>query len=156
MGSIASLLVLTSFSPPSTSPAGYALMHGAIAAIAKWVFFPCFALTLIAGMMAIAVNRAFHDAGWAWVKLATGILVFAGSFQVLGSIQNEATRSVGALAGQLDQDPVTASFGEQSALWVLLAVSTANVVLGVWRPRLTRIRIDREKTVERPEPFTSS
>jgi hypothetical protein len=107
-------------------------------------------------MMAIAVNRAFHDAGWAWVKLATGILVFAGSFQVLGSIQNEATRSVGALAGQLDQDPVTAPFGEQSALWVLLAVSTANVVLGVWRPRLTRIRIDREKTVERPEPFTSS
>ena len=156
MGSLASLLVLMIFSPPSTSPAGYALMRGAIAAIAKWVLFPSFALTLVAGMMAIAVNRAFHDAGWAWVKLATGILVFAGSFQVLGSIQDEATRSMGALAGQLDQDPVTGSFGEQSVLWVLLAVSTANVVLGVWRPRLTRIRIDREKTVERPEPFPSS
>jgi hypothetical protein len=97
MGSIASLLVLISFSPPSTSPAGYALMRGAIAAIAKWVFFPSFALTLIAGMMAIAVNRAFHDAGWAWVKLATGILVFAGCFQVLGSMRDEATRSMVAL-----------------------------------------------------------
>jgi hypothetical protein len=150
MGSLASLLVLMSFSPQSASQADYALMRGAIAAIATWVFFPSFAVTLVAGMMAIAVNRAFHNAGWAWVKLATGILVFAGSFQVLGSIQDEATRSMGALAGQLDQDPVTGSFGEQSALWVLLAVSTANVVLGVWRPRLTRIRIDREKTVERP------
>ena len=102
MGSIASLLVLMSFSPPSTSLAGYALMRGAIAEIATWVFFPSFALTLVAGMLAIAVNRAFHNAGWAWVKLATGILVFAGSFQVLGSIQDEAKRSAGAFAGQLD------------------------------------------------------
>jgi hypothetical protein len=156
MGSIASLLVLMSFSPPSTSPAGYALMRGAIAAIAKWVFFPSFALTLIAGMMAIAVNRAFHDAGWAWVKLATGTLVFAGCFQVLGSMQEEAARSMVALAGKLDPEPITAPFGERSALWVLLAVSTANVVLGVWRPRLTRIRIDREKTMKQPDPFTSS
>ncbi len=93
-------------------------------------FFPSFALTLVAGMLAIAVNRAVHDAGWAWVKLATGILVFAGSFQVLGSAQQEAKRSAGALAGRLDPEP----FGEQGALSVLLAVSTANIVLGVWRP----------------------
>jgi hypothetical protein len=145
MGSIASLLVLMSFSPPSTSLAGYALIRGAIADIATWIFFPSFALTLVAGMLAIAVNRAFHDAGWAWVKLATGILVFAGSFQVLGSIQEEAKRTAGALAGQLDAETITGSFGEQSALWVLLAVSTANVVLGVWRPRLTRTRGHREK-----------
>ena len=152
LGSIASLLVLMSFSPPSTSLAGYALMRGAIAAIATWVFFPSFALTLVAGMLAIAVNRAFHNAGWAWVKLATGILVFAGSFQVLGSIQDEAKRSAGAFAGQLDPETITESFGEQSALWVLLAVSTANVVLGVWRPRLTQIRGHRKKTKKQPDP----
>ena len=92
MGSIASLLVLISFSPP-TSLASYALMHGAIAEIATWVFFPSFALTLVAGMLAIAVNRAFHNAGWAWVKLATGILIFAGSFHVLGSIQDELSKA---------------------------------------------------------------
>jgi hypothetical protein len=140
MGSIASLLVLMSFPPSSTSLAGYALTRSAIAAIATWVFFPSFALTLVAGMLAISANRAFHDAGWAWVKLATGALVFAGSFQVLASIQDEAKRSASAVAGHLDADTITGWFGEQSALWVLLAVSTANVVLGVWRPRLTRIR----------------
>jgi hypothetical protein len=156
MGSIASLLVLMSFSPPSASQADYALMRGAIAAIATWVFFPSFALTLVAGMLAIAVNRAFHDAGWAWVKLATGILVFAGSFQVLGSIQEEAKRSASAVAGQLDAESITGLLGEQSALWVLLAVSTANVVLGVWRPRLTQIRRHREKTTKHPDPVASS
>jgi hypothetical protein len=149
MGSIASLLVLMSFSP--TSLANYALVRGAMAEIATWVFFPSFALTLVAGMLAIAVNRAFHDAGWAWVKLATGILVFAGCFQVLGSMQDEATRSMVALAGKLDPERVTAPFGEQSALWVLLAVSTANVVLGVWRPRLMQIA-DTRNTQRQSDP----
>lgn len=32
----------------------------------------CALLTLIAGLLAIAVNRAYHNAGWAWVKLAAG------------------------------------------------------------------------------------
>ena len=143
MGSIASLLVLISFSPP-TSLASYALMHGAIAEIATWVFFPSFALTLVAGMLAIAVNRAFHNAAWAWVKLATGILIFAGSFHVLGSIQDEVKQS-GAAGGQFDPTPAANSFEEQGALWILLAVSTANVVLGVWRPRLTPMRGHRMK-----------
>ena len=137
MGSLASLLVLMIFSPPSTSPAGYALMHGAIAAIAKWVFFPSFALTLIAGMMAIAVNRAFHDAGWAWVKLATGILVFAGSFQVLARYRTKPRKAWVRRSQRRSESKARCGF--------FLAVSTANVVLGVWRPRLTRIRIDREK-----------
>jgi hypothetical protein len=144
MGSITSLLVLMSFSPPSTSLAGSILMRGAIAEIATWVFFPSFALTLVAGMLAIAVNRAFHNAGWAWVKLATGLLIFAGSFHVLGSIQDEVKQS-GAVGGQFDPNPAANSFGEQGALWILLAVSTANVVLGVWRPRLTPMRGHRMK-----------
>ena len=58
IGSISSLLVLISVSPP-TSLAGYALIHGAIAEIATWVFLPSFALTLVAGMLAIAVNQHF-------------------------------------------------------------------------------------------------
>jgi hypothetical protein len=156
MGSVASLIALMNFSPPTPSLAGYALMRGAMAEIATWVFFPSFALTLVAGMLAIAVNRAFHDAGWAWMKLATGILVFAGCFQVLGSIQDEAKRSASALAGQLDAERVTGSFGEEGALWILLAVSTANVMLGVWRPRFTQIPGRRKKIAARPDPVAST
>jgi hypothetical protein len=81
MGATASLLALMSFSPPSTSLAGYALMRGAMAEIATWIFFPSFSLTLIAGLLAIAVNPAYHNAGWAWVKLTMGILVFSASLQ---------------------------------------------------------------------------
>jgi len=141
MGAMACLLVLMSFAPPPASLSGYALIHGAMAAIATWILFPSLALTLISGLLAIAANRAFHNAGWAWVKLATGILMFEGGFAyALGPIQEEAERSANALAGKLDPAALTGSYGaEQNSLWVLLAVSAANVILGIWRPRLTRI-----------------
>ena len=139
MGSLAALVVLARLAPPPASLSGYALMRGAMAEIAVWVVFPSLVLTLIPGLLAIAVTRAFHDAGWAWIKAATGILIFAGGLHALAPIQEEARLSAAALAGR--SDPATlagVSNGEIGTLWLLLAVSTANVVLGVWRPRLIR------------------
>ena len=141
MGSMACLGVLMIIAPPPNSLAAYAQMRGAMAAIATWIFFPSLAVTLIAGLLAIAFNRVFHNAGWAWAKLVTGVLIFEGGFvYVLGPIQEEAKRSASALAGQLDPATLTGAYGaERSTLWVLLVVSIANVVLGIWRPRLSRI-----------------
>jgi hypothetical protein len=140
MGSMACLLVLLNLPPNPASLAGYASMRGAMAQIIAWIFLPSLVATLIAGLLAIAVNRAFHDAGWAWVKAATGILIFAGGFHAMSPIQEEAQRSAHALAGQLDGTKSPAPVeGEQGTLWVLLAVSAANVALGVWRPRVVRV-----------------
>ena len=96
-------------------------------------------------MMAIAVNRAFHDAGWAWVKLATGILVFAGSFQVLARYRTKPRKAWVRLRASWTKTRSQRRSESKARCGFFLAVSTANVVLGVWRPRLTRIRIDREK-----------
>jgi hypothetical protein len=140
IGAIVSLIVLMSLASPPTSLAGYALMSGAMAAITTWIFFPSLALTLIAGLLAIAVNPSYHNAGWAWAKLASGVLIFEGGLvSVLGPIQEDAKRFARALAGQLDPATVVGAYGaERNALWMLLAVTTANVVFGVWRPRLIR------------------
>jgi hypothetical protein len=138
MGSLASLLVLESLTPPPSSLAGYALMRGAMAAIATWVFVPSLVLTLTPGLMAIGVTPAFHNASWAWIKAASGILIFAGGLHALAPIQDEARLSAEAIAGQLDPAILGASEGEAATMWVLLAVSTANVVLGVWRQRIVR------------------
>ena len=143
MGAASSLLVLLSFAPPA-SFADHPLMHEAMAKIAAWIFLPALALTLVAGLLAIAANPAFHNAGWVWAKAATGILIFAGGLHALAPIQEEAGRSADARAAGMN--PATGSAGsEQGALWVLLAVATANVALGVWRPRFVarRGRIDR-------------
>ncbi|MET0677380.1 MAG: hypothetical protein ABW175_16410 [Bradyrhizobium sp.] len=141
MGSMACLLVLLSVIPPPSSLSQYALMRAAMSSVATWVFLPSLALTLVAGLLAIAVNRAYHSAGWAWVKLASGILIFEWGFAaVQGPMQQEAELSAQVLAGGADATTLAASLGaEANSLWVLLAVATANVVFGIWRPRLTRL-----------------
>jgi len=142
MGAMACLLVLLSFAPQPASVSEYALMRGAMAGIAKWVFLPSMMLTLVAGLLAIAVNRAYHNAGWAWAKLLSGVLVFEWGFVgVEGPMEMEAKASVAALAGQPDLASLAAALSaEQNSLWILLAVATFNVVFGIWRPRLTNIR----------------
>lgn len=141
MGAMASLLVMIVFAPPPASLAGYALMRGAMSAVATWIFLPALALVLMSGLLAMAVNRAFLNAGWAWVKLATGVLMFEGGLvYVQGPMRQEAQQAAAALAGRVDPAALAASLGaERNTLWVLLAVATANVVLGIWRPRILRI-----------------
>ena len=141
MGAMASLLVLSSVAPPATAPSAYAAVRGAMSAISTWIFLPSLGLSLLAGLLAIAFNRAYHNAGWAWAKLASGVLLFEGSLQGLqGPMREEAEQSAAALAGHVDPATLAGSLGtERATLWVLLAVATANVILGIWRPRLSRI-----------------
>jgi membrane-bound ClpP family serine protease len=58
MGAMACLLVLSNFLPPPTPLRECALMRAAMGGIAAWIFLPSLALTLIAGLLAMAVNRA--------------------------------------------------------------------------------------------------
>lgn len=138
IGSLACLLVLIGISPPPSALGGYALIRAAMAAIATWVFVPSFILTLTPGLLAIGFTPAFHNASWAWIKAATGILIFAGGLHALAPIQDEARLSAEAVAGQFDPAGLGATEGEAATMWVLLAVSVANVVLGIWRQRIIR------------------
>jgi hypothetical protein len=141
LGAMACLLVLIGFMPPPQSIAAHALMSAAMAGIARWVFLPSLLLTLVAGLLAMAVNRGFHNAGWAWAKLATGVLLFEWSLAAVeGPMQEEAEIGARALAGEVDSATLAGSLAsQQSSLWVLLAVAVANVILGVWRPRFSRL-----------------
>jgi hypothetical protein len=141
MGAMAGLLVLFSFTPAPTSLSEYALMREAMGGISTWIFLPSLGLTLIAGLLAIGLNRAYHNAGWAWVKLLSGVLVFEWGFAAIqGPMQQEAELSARALVHQADPATLAASLDpEWKSLWVMLAVATVNVILGIWRPRLTRL-----------------
>ena len=140
MGAIACLLVLFSFLPKPTSVADYAHIRLAMAGISNWVFLPSLVLTLIAGLLAIAVTRAYQDVGWVWVKLATGVSIFEGGLTAIhGTISHEAALSVQALNQGIDPAKLGTSLGsEWGTLWVVMAVSVVNVALGVWRPRFRR------------------
>lgn len=142
MGAMAALLVLISIAPPPTDLPEYVLARGAMDRIARWIFFPSLALTLIAGLLALAVSRSYQNAPWALTKLALGIITFEWGFvAVQGPMQNEAALAAKVLAG--DGDPARLARhldAEWNSLWVLLAVATLNVALGLWRPRFTWLR----------------
>jgi uncharacterized membrane protein len=140
MGAMASLLVLLHFLPHPTALEEYVRLRGAMNGIAQWIFLPSLLITLVAGLLAMAFNQAYQNAGWALVKLATGILFFEyGFLAVQGPMQHEAELSAKALAGKADAALLGAKLNaERNSLWVLLALAAVNVALGVWRPRFRR------------------
>jgi hypothetical protein len=141
MGAMACLLVLLGVTPAPASISEYAVMRAAMGAIANLIFLPSLALTLIAGLLAMAVNRGYHNAGWAWVKLFSGLLVFEwGLASIQAPMQQEAELSARVMAHEIDAASLGTSLNaEWNSLWIMLTVAIANVILGIWRPRLTRL-----------------
>lgn len=140
MGAMAALIILLVMIPEPSELEAYARHRAVMGKIAEWLLLPSLALVLFSGLWSMAIVRAFHNAGWVWLKLATGILVFKG---VLISIQSpaeqEAVLSAQALAGTTDPALLGQRIGEEwGVLWVMMAVAVANVVLGIWRPKFSK------------------
>jgi hypothetical protein len=132
---MATFLVALILWPTVTDAAAQGAVVNALAAIATCILIPAMGLTLLAGLLAIGITPAFHDAGWVWVKAATGISIFEGSFLYVAGPVQEAARNFAA--HHLDAVELARTFSsERSTLWVLLAVAMANVALGVWRPKM--------------------
>lgn len=140
MGALAALIVMHASLPEPTELEQFAALRTAMGAVAKWLLLPSMGLVLVSGLLALIPTPAFQEAGWVWAKLATGILIFEGTLAyVQGPMEAAADRARRALDGEL----AVAELGrtlqpEWGSFWVILAVATANVVLGVWRPRFLR------------------
>lgn len=158
MGALAAQMVLLSMTPAPTELAQYALMREAIAAVGLWVLFPSLAIVLMSGLLAIGINRAFHDVGWVWAKLALGIIVFEGTLvAVHGPAQRAAERATAALAGEIDPAALLVpTHNEWGAMGMIMFVAVVNVVFGVWRPRFIRRRFSDEPRRTRPDAAQSA
>jgi hypothetical protein len=91
-----------------------------IAIIVRWVLMPSLAVVCISGLLAIAANAAYLDAGWAWVKALLGLSLFECALLLSGATASGELRT------------------QRGTLWLLLAMSVANVGLGIWRPRFAQ------------------
>ena len=139
IGGLAALVVIITFAPGSM---GAFPVREAMARIAAWIVGPSMVVTVIAGLLAIAINPVFHEAGWAWAKAATGILILEGCLHVMGPIGEAAKRGAsGAAAGAAPVSTTGLLTGESATLWVLLAVCAANIALAIWKPRLPQIPV---------------
>jgi len=139
IGALAGWVILLMFAPQDT-PQAYANLRHSISMIANYLLFPSMAFTLVSGVMAIAVHHPFHDLKWVWIKAASGIVVFEGTLSLIGAKADRATAlAQKMLEGETSMATIEKALAsEWSHLWVILVLSIANVLIGVWRPSFSR------------------
>ncbi len=132
-GGLAACLVINGLSSAAAT-ADFVVARQAVAAIARYVLMPSLFVVLVSGLLAIAATRGFHSAGWAWVKALLGLSVFEATLLTVGASSRQAE-----LAAASADPALLASLlrSERNTLILLLVLSVVNVVLAVWRPKLT-------------------
>ncbi len=141
-GAIAAHILLLSIAPEPTSLVAYATIREAVALLSRWLLLPSLTLVLISGLWSMAVHAPFRDSAWVLAKLLLGLSVFEGSLvSIQGPAERAARAAQAALAGELDPATLPGPREDEwGALWVVLTIAIANIVLGVWRPQWRRRR----------------
>jgi uncharacterized membrane protein len=137
-GGYLTFLVLL-YAAEARPPAEALVLREAISRLFTVLIVPSVALALVTGLLAMAVHHAFMNAGWVWLKLSTTVVALEGSFGMQARAR-EIEALVRALArGEGDARELAGlAAREKGALAMLLVIAVANVVLGVWRPKLQR------------------
>ena len=146
-GGLGCYMVLLAYAPQDT-PAAYANLRQTIAMVSNYILIPSLAIALVSGLLAMAAHTPFMEKGWAWVKTAMGLLMFKGVLTVVGAKADHAASVSRKIAEGEDVKVVleNALAYEWGTLWVVMALTVANIILGVWRPRLSK------PTKARPKP----
>lgn len=135
-GILAYLAVLLS-APEVPDLGEHLLMRRNIVLIVTWAILPSTLIVLISGLASMMAHSPFMNAPWVWLKLLAGVLVFEASLASIAGPAKASLRAVErAIAGEIDINTMNGLLQDKwMAMYVLLGISVANVVLGVWRPR---------------------
>jgi hypothetical protein len=137
VGGLAAYALILLYAPQET-PQAYAEMRQTISAICNYMILPALGISLVTGLLAMAVHRPFQELRWVWVKALLGISMFEATLAIIQAKGSDAARiSAKIAAGEpLQQDLALTIASEWTTLFAILAISLANYVLGVWRPSL--------------------
>ena len=142
IGALLGYMIILTYAPHDT-PASYADARQTISALCNYVLLPSLALALITGLLSMAVHHPFQELRWVWVKAFLGLSMFESTLAIIQSKANEAAKiSLEIAAGKVDAGALSTTLAhEWTSLGAIMALSLANIVLGVWRPRLTTRRL---------------
>ncbi len=135
-GGALTVCLVINLTTPVAAPAEFLAARQIFNAIAQFILVPSMAVVVVSGLIALAATRAYRDAGWAWLKAVLGVSVFAATLLVVGAAGQQAQLAAAATAA----DPATLQGllrSERITLWLLIALCVVNVVLAVFRPKLT-------------------
>lgn len=139
IGALSGYTILLLYAPKATAQQ-YADVRLTIAALCNYILLPSLAVALITGLLSMAVHRPFQEKRWVWIKALLGLSMFESTLAIIQSKANTAaTVSAQIAAGEVKADALVSSLStEWTSLGAIMALSIANIVLGVWRPALKK------------------
>ena len=139
IGALLGYIIVLLYAPHDTA-ARYADMRLTISAICNYLLLPSLGVALVTGLLSMAVHRPFQEMRWAWIKALLGLSMFESTLAIIQSKANyAATVSAQIAKGEAEASVLTSSLTtEWTSLGAILALSIANIVLGVWRTSFTK------------------
>jgi hypothetical protein len=139
IGALVGYGVILIFAPQDT-PARYADIRFTIDALCDYVLMPSLALALVTGLLSMAVHRPFQEMRWAWIKALLGIGMFEATLGLIQAKADYAAKiSAKMVSGEAAPDALDVALAnEWTALGAIMAISVANIVLGIWRPSFSK------------------
>ncbi len=136
-GGLAAYMMILAAWPDVDTVEGYAALRSSLAFVANWLILPSMVIVLASGLLAMAAHYPFLNTGWVWLKAVSGILIFEATLTSVGGTAGEAaTLAARAAGGEIDAARLDELVRDKwGAWWMLLALSTANVLIAIWRPR---------------------
>ena len=125
---------------PQESPRAYADARQTISLFCNYLLLPSLAVALVSGLLSMAAHRPFLDTRWAWLKAVLGLSMFEATLAVVQSkAATAAAESAKVATGAGDRVLLAEALAnEWGSLGMIMALSIAQVALGVWRPRFAR------------------
>jgi hypothetical protein len=140
IGALLGYMILLSYGPNAT-PAEYVDTRKAIAVLCDYILVPSLGIVLVSGFVSMLAHKPYMQKGWVWVKALTTIGIFESTMVV---VQSKAAAGVDIstkiLKGQADASALSELSQEWGAIGVVLTLAVANVLVGVWRPRIEKWR----------------
>ena len=141
LGGLLAYMVLLVASPQDT-PAAVLDMRISLLAVSDYLIVPSMGVCLVTGLLAMVVHRPFMDQGWALIKAFVGILMLKAVLGLAGAKASSAARFAEQVAAnEVSQEVLEKAVrGEWGMMWMTALIAVANFVLGVWRPKLVKLR----------------
>jgi len=130
------------------TPAAYADTRQTIALLCNYLLLPSLGVALVTGLLSMVVHRPFQEMRWVWMKALLGISMFETTLAIIQSKANSAaTISKQVAEGTADASVLASTLAtEWYSLGAIMALSIANIVLGIWRPPLKQREV-RQRAV---------
>ncbi len=137
IGAFLGYLVILAFSPQGNAQM-VAAMRDTISALCSYLLLPSLAVALVSGLLSMVVHKPFMEHRWVWAKAVLGLSLFEATLAVIHAKAAAASEEAAKIAAGGGDPAALASVvaNEWMTLYALLALSAAQVALGVWRPRL--------------------